>query len=157
MPIAGAGPANSAIGNRHSAIPALGERLDSNQQPEAYEAPALPLSYAPVSNEGRGPASNRRPVAYEATALPSELPRRVHLRLAICDFQLGEGDTLVSSIATRQSQLANQQCNGWGSNPQHPVWKTGTLPVELPLRPSHMRRPGFEPGASALAGRRSCR
>jgi hypothetical protein len=26
----------------------MGERLDSNQQPEAYEAPALPLSYAPV-------------------------------------------------------------------------------------------------------------
>jgi hypothetical protein len=25
----------------------MGERLDSNQQPEAYEAPALPLSYAP--------------------------------------------------------------------------------------------------------------
>lgn len=28
-------------------FPPLGERLDSNQQPEAYEAPALPLSYAP--------------------------------------------------------------------------------------------------------------
>lgn len=27
----------------------MGERLDSNQQPEAYEAPALPLSYAPVA------------------------------------------------------------------------------------------------------------
>lgn len=27
----------------------LGERLDSNQQPEAYEAPALPLSYAPMA------------------------------------------------------------------------------------------------------------
>jgi hypothetical protein len=39
---------HSAIGNRKSAIPSLGERLDSNQQPEAYEAPALPLSYAPV-------------------------------------------------------------------------------------------------------------
>jgi hypothetical protein len=25
----------------------MGERLDSNQQPWAYEAPALPLSYAP--------------------------------------------------------------------------------------------------------------
>ncbi len=31
----------------------MGERLDSNQQPEAYEAPALPLSYAPEFVHGR--------------------------------------------------------------------------------------------------------
>src|SRR5687768_11814559 len=34
----------------HLSRPYMGERLDSNQQPEAYEAPALPLSYAPVVN-----------------------------------------------------------------------------------------------------------
>ena len=28
----------------------MDERLDSNQQPEAYEAPALPLSYAPEAS-----------------------------------------------------------------------------------------------------------
>src|SRR5882672_1016913 len=63
---------------------AMGERLDSNQQPEAYEAPALPLSYAPevvhardarVTFKSRELGSNQQPAAYEAAALPIELSR----------------------------------------------------------------------------------
>ena len=48
----------------------MGERPDSNQQPEAYEAPALPLSYAPELSKGREVDSNHQPAAYKAAALP---------------------------------------------------------------------------------------
>src|SRR6266568_960535 len=34
---------------------AMGERSESNRQPEAYEAPALPLSYAPEIVHGKTP------------------------------------------------------------------------------------------------------
>ena len=71
-------------------VPRMGERLDSNQQPEAYEAPALPLSYAPVvnttisvNNKSRESGSNRRPAVYETAALPSELPRLHMQRVGI--------------------------------------------------------------------------
>ena len=41
-----------------------------------------------------------------------------------------------SPFANRKSAIANFSCSGWASNPRHPVWKTGTLPSELPLRGS---------------------
>lgn len=36
----------------------MGERLDSNQQPTAYEAAALPLSYAPKISRGQHTRGN---------------------------------------------------------------------------------------------------
>src|SRR5436305_6978566 len=71
----------------------LGERSESNRQPEAYEAPALPLSYSPeilvvsqtfslrlqaesLHYKSRELGSNQQPAAYEAAALPVELSRR---------------------------------------------------------------------------------
>src|SRR5438045_3587070 len=53
----------------------MGERSDSNRQPEAYEAPALPLSYAPEFVQSRELGSNQQRAAYEAAALPIELSR----------------------------------------------------------------------------------
>jgi hypothetical protein len=44
-------------------------------------------------------------------------------------------------------------CNGWGSNPRHPVWKTGTLPSELPLlthAPAGVRTRGLRHGKAAF-------
>ena len=116
-----------------------GRRLDSNQHPTAYEAAALPLSYAPVSSWHRLPAhlldfeirgrtleSNQQPPRYEGGALPVELLRHSMQREGI--------------------------------EPTFPVWKTGTLAVELPLRLESqisnfkferaMWTPGFEPGLS---------
>ena len=94
----------------HSSFPILGERLDSNQQPEAYEAPALPLSYAPEKAAGRhrtgDPPFTKQPLCQ------TELPRL-------------------------------KTCSGRGSNPQPPVWKTGTLPIELPLQKSFDQRCGL--------------
>ena len=60
-------------------IDLTGSRLDSNQQPEAYEASALPLSYAPefrfAHRQGRKLESNQRLPLYENGALPAELLR----------------------------------------------------------------------------------
>ena len=45
------------------------------------------------------------------------------------------------------------QCSEWGSNPRHPVWKTGTLPAELPLRhnaPAGVRTRGLRHGKAAF-------
>ena len=38
---------SSSVLSPRTSVLSLGGRLDSNQRPEAYEAPALPLSYAP--------------------------------------------------------------------------------------------------------------
>jgi hypothetical protein len=81
---------DSAFGIRHSSLPWVSVGIEPT--PRAYEAPALPLSYAPVRVlrlrprcqralsrlKSPRPASNRRPVAYEATALPTELQGPVH-------------------------------------------------------------------------------
>lgn len=104
----------------------MGERLDSNQQPEAYEAPALPLSYAPVIHP-------RAAGRHRTGDLP--LTRRPLCRLSY-------------------HGLSHRTCSEWGSNPRHPVWKTGTLPAELPLR--DLSAPaGDRTRASAVARQRS--
>ena len=77
-------PVKLSLSRRTASPPQMGERLDSNQQPEAYEAPALPLSYAPVGQ-------NRRAAGRHRTGDRS-LTRRLlcHLSyhgLFICDLQ----------------------------------------------------------------------
>ena len=47
-----------------------------NQHPSAYEADALPLSYAPVDTSGRRLELNQQLPHYEGGALPIELLRR---------------------------------------------------------------------------------
>src|SRR5207302_299512 len=56
-------------------LPLTGRRLELNQHPAAYEAAALPLSYAPEMHEGRTLESNQQPPRYEGGALPVELLR----------------------------------------------------------------------------------
>ncbi len=55
-------------------------------------------------------------------------PRGFHFQFSICDL------LLVSSHANssqKRSQIENIWSERRGSNPQHPVWKTGTQPFEF--------------------------
>ena len=59
------------------------ERQESNLHPGAYEAPAPPLSYAPVVvSKGRTLGLNQLPPLYESGALPNELLRLRGVKLS---------------------------------------------------------------------------
>ena len=158
----------SAIANRH--FP-LGERLDSNQQPEAYEAPALPLSYAPVETLNRERAAGRHRTGDRSLTRRLLCQLSYHgaseicdCRLPICDLKAGIAGTL--RFFNRKSAIANRKSpHAAGGLRTHDIrfGRPALCPSELPLRevqtrkpaPQQMRRPGIEPGASALAERRS--
>ena len=73
----------------------MGERLDSNQQPEAYEAPALPLSHAPDSTANTIRAAGRhrtgdRSLTRRLLCQLSYHGFRQDSRSPICNLRLGE-------------------------------------------------------------------
>ena len=95
----------------------MGERLDSNQQPEAYEAPALPLSYAPKKiSDCRWPTA---------------------------DLKSGIADTL--RFFNRKSAFANRKSfhkgRGPASNRRPVAYEATALPTELPRRAGDLRLP----------------
>ena len=127
----------------------MGERLDSNQQPEAYEAPALPLSYAPELEGGklraesrrwfyillstlcflssRGLESNQRPAAYEAAALASELPRRIRGWKGVAHLSPLLSLSPISSLFWPEAKMGRT-----GIEPVPAVLQTAARPTELP-------------------------
>ena len=128
-------------------VPRLGERSESNRQPEAYEAPALPLSYAPEIVHGRDAratfihsrelGSNQQPAAYEAAALPVELSRPGVLQCSERDlnshFQFGR-------LALCQVELPLRRMWTPGIEPGLRVLQTRALPIELNPRHFNQRR-----------------
>jgi hypothetical protein len=128
----------------------MGERLDSNQQPEAYEAPALPLSYAPVGQ-------NRRAAGRHRTGDRS-LTRRLlchlsyhgfgwDLRFAICNLRLGAGIAGTLRLFNRNSQIGNRKSEGAaGGDRTHDIrfGRPALCRAELPLRKCAGR--GSNPG-----------
>ena len=118
------------------------------------------------SFQSRKLASNQRPPRYEGGALPAELLRPANLKSEISDLRFeisdfrAQGGSRTRDLARTRGALwptelpvrASKQCSEWGSNPRLPVWKTGTLPAELSLRPCvAKRRVGLEPTTSSMA------
>lgn len=101
--------------------------MDSNQHPAAYEADALPLSYAPVTNEEPKARGGHRTHGLAHT-------RGVLYRLSYTCMTQGhrlesnqqpphyEGGALSIELLRHEKQWA-------GLEPAFPVWKTGTLPL----------------------------
>ena len=86
----------------------MGERLESNQQPEAYEAPALPLSYAPEFVHGRGARATFKAASWDRTSnLP--LTRRLLYPLS---YHGQVYSNAVSGIRTHLSSLEDWHSAG---------------------------------------------
>src|SRR5215212_8595096 len=124
----------------------MGERSESNRQPEAYEAPALPLSYAPEFVHGRDARATFKAASWDRTSnLP--LTRRLLCPLSyhgVC-LQCSERDSnpplqfgrlalcRLSYHCDKKRRLnpplQNFKCVGRGLNPRPPRWQRGVLPI----------------------------
>ena len=141
-----------------------------NQHPEAYEASAPPLSYVPIErSKARGGLRTHNlaltmgvlcQLSYPCNEATDWSRTSNHpitsgalFPLSYCDVATARFVS-VSPRADYAIDVSKQSIDAkqWaGLEPAFPVWKTGTLAVELPLQGSApngaMRWPGIEPGS----------
>ena len=93
----------------------------------------VPCPLSPIT-QSRSPDSNRGPPAYEASALPPELRRHRRGNGGVRTRGLRAGGATLFRLSYIPGVM---QRGRRGSNPRHPAWKAGALPLSYsPAAPS---------------------